>query len=123
MAPRSFALVVRWIARVWSILSILTVLFFALNELLPSSGPPPTLQEWLGLTLFPIGVSVGLVMAWYREGLGGILALGCLIAFYVWNLLRFGHLPQGPFFLLIAMPGILFLIAAVLSHRSAAPLS
>jgi len=119
MSAGSVALVVRWIARVWSILSILTVLFFAVNELLPSSGPPPTLQEWLGLTLFPIGVSVGLVMAWYREELGGILALGCLIAFYVWNLLRSGHLPQGPFFFLMAAPGLLFLIAGFLSRRSA----
>jgi hypothetical protein len=119
MSTGSVVLVARWIARVWSILSILAVLFFAVNELLPSGGPPPTLQEWLGLTLFPIGVSVGLAVAWYREELGGILALGCLIAFYVWNLLHSGHLPRGPFFLLIAAPALLFLFAGFLSHRSA----
>ena len=119
MSTGSVVLVTRWIARVWSILSILTVLFFAVNELLPSVGPAPTLQDWLGLALFPIGVGVGLVMAWYREELGGILALGCLVAFYVWNLFHSGHLPRGPFFFLIAAPGLFFLFAGFLSHRGA----
>jgi hypothetical protein len=118
MARGSVAPVARWIARVWSILSILVVLAFAIGEGAGSSGPRPTLQEWVGLALWPIGVGVGLVVAWYREELGGILALGCLIGFYVWNLLRSGHLPQGPFFFLIAAPGLIFLLAGFLSHRS-----
>jgi len=117
MATTSAALVARWIARTWSVLSIITLLFFAVNELLPSAGPPPTLQEWLGLTLFPIGVCLGLVLAWYRETPGGILALASLVAFYAWNLLRSGHLPHGPFFFLLAAPSLLFLIAASLSRR------
>src|SRR5271157_4717263 len=119
MATGSFALVSRWTARVWSILSIVFVLVFAIGEGM-GGGPRPSLQEWVGLALFPIGVGVGLVVAWFREELGGTLALGCLIAFYVWNLLRSGHLPQGPFFFLMAAPGLLFLIAGFLSHRSAA---
>ncbi len=49
MTISSAALAARWVARVWSVLTILTLLFFAVNELLPSAGPPPTLQEWLGL--------------------------------------------------------------------------
>jgi hypothetical protein len=48
------------------------------------------------------------------------LALACLIAFCIWNLLRSGHLPQSVFFFLLAAPGILFLCAAFLSHRIAA---
>ncbi|MFZ0800478.1 MAG: hypothetical protein WCA13_08475 [Terriglobales bacterium] len=118
MATRSVATVTRWIARVWSILSILFVFVFAVGNMARPIGPRPTPQEWVGLALWPIGVGVGLVVAWYREELGGILALGCLIAFYVWNLLRFGHLPQGPFFFLMAAPGLLFLLAGFLSHRN-----
>src|SRR5208337_634293 len=109
---------VRWVARVWSILSLLAVLVFAVGEAMGGSGPGPTPQEWVGLALWPIGVGVGLVVAWFREKLGGTFALGCLIAFYVWNLLRSGHLPRGPFFFLMAAPGLLFLIAGFLSHRS-----
>jgi hypothetical protein len=119
MSTGSVVPVTRWVARVWSVLSIIAVLFFSVNELLPSAGPPPTLQEWLGLTLFPIGLSVGLVMAWYREELGGILALGCLIAFYVW-LLHSGHLLRGTVFPLVAAPGFLFLLTGFLSRRSGA---
>ena len=119
MAGTAVAPVARWIARGWSILSILFVLAFAIGEGMASRGPRPGLHEWVGLALFPIGVGVGLVVAWYREELGGILALGCLIAFYVWNLLRSGHLPRGPFFSLIAAPGLFFLMAGLLSHRSA----
>jgi hypothetical protein len=120
MATSSVTLVaVRWVARVWSILSILAVLAFAVGEALAGNGPRPTPEEWVGLALWPIGVGVGLVVAWFREELGGILALGCLIAFYLWNLHRSGHLP-GPFFFLMAVPGLLFLIAGFLSHRGAA---
>ncbi len=117
MAIGSVALVVRWIARVWSILSIVFVFVFAVGDSVGGSGPRPTSQEWVGLALWPIGVCVGLVVAWYREELGGIFALGCLIVFYVWNLLRSGHLPHGPFFFLVAAPGLLFLSAGFLAHR------
>jgi len=119
MATGSVGIVAaRWVARGWSIFSILLVLVFAFGE--GGNGPRPMAQEWVGLALWPIGVGVGLAVAWYREELGGILALGCLIAFYVWNVLRSGHLPRGPFFFLIAAPGLLFLAAGFLSHRSAA---
>jgi hypothetical protein len=113
----SIILIARWTGRVWSILSILFVFAFALGEAAQAIGPRLTLQEWIGLALWPVGVCVGLVAAWLREELGGIVALGCLIAFYAWNLHRSGHLPRGPFFFLTAAPGLLFLIAGFLSHR------
>ena len=119
MSTDSVVLVARWIARVWSILGILVVFAFAVGEIAHGSGPRPTLQEWVGLALWPIGVCAGLAVAWYREELGGALALGCLTAFYVWNLLHSGHFPQSPFFFLIAAPGFLFLFAGFLSHHGA----
>jgi hypothetical protein len=119
MATGSIALITRWTARVWSILSIVFVLVFAVGEGMAGGGPRPGFQEWVGLAFFPIGVGVGLVVAWFREELGGLLALGCLIAFYVWNLLRSGHWPRGPYGFLVAAPGLLFLMAGFLSHRNA----
>ena len=109
MKAASVVLVVRWVARVWSILSILTVLTFGLGAGLASRGLAPTAQEWLALSLFPIGV--GLAIAWSHETLGGTLALASVAAFYLWNFARAGHLPRGPFFFLMAAPGLLFLIA------------
>ncbi len=119
MRAASVVLVVRWVARVWSILSILTALTFGVGEGLASQGLAPTTQEWLALSLFPIGVGLGLALGWFHETLGGTLALGSVIAFYLWNFVRAGHLPRSPFFFLMAAPGLLFLIAASLSQRGA----
>jgi len=113
------AFLARWLARVWSILSILTVIVFAVGEW--RMGFPPTSQERIGLLLFPTGVGVGLALAWYREALGGILGLACLVAFYVSELVRSGHLPRGPFFFLIAAPALVFLVAASLSQDPGVP--
>jgi len=117
MTGGSVVFMARWIGRVWSVLSIVFVFAFALGEAARVIGPRVTIEEWIGLALWPVGVCVGLILAWQREELGGIVALACLIAFYGWNLLRSGHLPQGPFFFLIAAPGLLFLLAGWLSHR------
>jgi hypothetical protein len=120
MAADSAGVVVtRWVARVWSILGIFAALMFVAGEIMQGSGPRPTPQEWVGLALWPIGVGVGLILAWRREKLGGFLTLGCLAAFYGWDLLRSGRLPRGPFFFLLAAPGLLFLLAGFLSNRRA----
>jgi hypothetical protein len=117
MATDSFVHGIRRIARVWSIISMLFVGVFAVGEILGGAGPGPTRQEWLGLALWPIGVLIGLVVAWHHEESGGFLALASLIAFYAWNLLRSGHLPRGPFFFLVAAPALLFFVAGFLSHH------
>lgn len=119
MTTTSVAFIARWVARAWSVLNVLIIFLFAIGQSLRPVGPVPTIQEWIGLALWPVGVAAGLLLAWLRELLGGFLAIGCLVAFYIWNLLRSGHLPRGPFFLLIAAPAFVFLLAGTLSPRSA----
>ena len=118
MTRTSIAFIARWVARAWSILNILIIFLFAIGESLRPIGPVPTYKEWIGLALWPVGVAIGLLTSWLRELLGGMLALGCLIAFYIWNLFRSGHLPRGPFFFLIAAPALVFILAAALSPRT-----
>lgn len=96
-------------AKVWSILSIGFVLLIFIGEGLSGNDPMPTTSEWVGLTFFPIGIVIGLALAWSREGIGGAVTVFSLIAFYIWDLIRSGDLPGGPFFLLVAAPGVLFL--------------
>ncbi|TAM81441.1 MAG: hypothetical protein EPN47_11820 [Acidobacteria bacterium] len=119
MASESVALGTRWIARAWSILSIIYVLILAAGEILRNQGPASAAQEWFGVALFPIGVCAGLALAWFHERLGGFLALGCFVAFYAWNLLWSGSIPHSPFYLWIAAPSILFIAAGIQTHRIA----
>ncbi len=105
-----------WVARIWSLASIVFVLVFLFGDGLSGHGAKPTAAQWIGLALWPGGVCVGLVVAWFRDGIGGTVATGSLIAFYVWNLLERGRFPTGPYFLLVAAPGVLFLLSSLLSR-------
>jgi hypothetical protein len=93
----------RVIARVCSVGSLVIILAFA-----TSGGGAPTPSEWVALAFFPVGVLLGLAMAWYHEGVGGAVAVGSLLAFYLW-MTFVGRTPSGPYFFLIAAPGFLFL--------------
>lgn len=111
---------VRSIARIWSLLSIGFVLMFVVGETVGKQGLMPTPVEWVALAFFPTGVVIGLIVAWWREGLGGGIAIFSLLAFYAWEFAYSGDLAGGPFFFLVAAPGLLFLIYWWLSRRASA---
>ncbi len=97
----------RWIARIGSIVSaaILMAFIFGGNERLPQQ------QEWLQLIFFPGGILLGMALGWKNELIGGVVTVLSLLAFYAMQLVNAGNLPSGPWFLIFASPGILFLIA------------
>ena len=43
----------RWLARIWSVMSLGFVLLFVIGELLNGNGARPTRLEWIGLALWP----------------------------------------------------------------------
>jgi hypothetical protein len=114
-------LILRWIARVWSIASVLLLAAFAFGGGEDSIFRTlPTLREAVALALFPLGVAIGLLIATFsrngrREGLGGIIALLSLAAFYAWMFVQSGRVPGGPYFAIFAAPGALFLAAWLLN--------
>jgi len=103
----------RWTARVWSVASVALVLGFIVGEGFNPSG----LNEWLGVLLFPVGISIGMILAWWKEGLGGSITVGSLLAFYVVHLTTAGTFPKGWAWLAFAAPGFLFLLSSHLSRR------
>lgn len=105
--------VLRWMARLWSVLSILALIVpYAMEGLYWLQAT--SVREVIGHICF-FGVLVGLILAWRREGWGGGLTVGSTTAFYVvWWL--HGKAPHGPFFLLIAAPGFLFLLCWLLTR-------
>jgi len=56
-----------------------------------------------------------MIVGWRNEALGGGIALASLVGFYVWCRIVRGRWPGGPFFALIAAPGMMFLAAWGLS--------
>jgi len=99
----------RWTARVWSVVSVVLLLGFIIGEGIHLSGP----KEWIGFALFPIGISVGMVLAWRHERLGGAITVGSLLAFYVLYFATTGAPPKGWAWLVFAAPGFLFLLSSL----------
>jgi hypothetical protein len=55
----------RWTARVWSVASIGLILAFLVGEGFHSSRIAA--REWLGLAFFPLGITAGMILAWWKE--------------------------------------------------------
>jgi hypothetical protein len=100
--------VIELLARVGSIASItLLLMLFAGEGFHPSQV---TARQWVGLAFFPIGVIIGMVTAWWKEGLGAAITLLSLLALY----LVYGYFMRyhvaGWAFIAFASPGFLFLV-------------
>jgi hypothetical protein len=103
-----------WVARVASIASIALLVMIFLGE--PFRPSQISFQEWVGLSFFPIGVVAGMIIAWRREALGGVVTVASLAGFYlVYGYLFRNHI-GGWFFLAFAAPGFLFLFHWLLSR-------
>jgi hypothetical protein len=110
--------IIRWTARIWSIPSIAALLLPCFLE-----GPywlqAGSLREVVGHVCF-LAILLGLIAAWFREGLGGALTAAGFASFYVtWWVT--GDRPQGPFLALIAIPGFWFLLYWLLTRRVREP--
>ena len=108
------ATVIRWTARIWSIPSIVALLLPYFVEGLYWLQAT-SIREVIGHVCF-FAVLAGLILAWRWEGWGGGLAVGGITVFYVTWWLH-GKSPRGPFFLLLAAPGALFLLYWLLACR------
>ncbi len=107
---------IRWAARISSIIFIgVFILMFMGEGFVPAKITP---REWVSLFFFPFGLIVGMILAWWKEGLGGAITLGSLFGFVL-----FGDLSQGACLpgLLCASPGFLFLLCWFLSKTAKMP--
>lgn len=105
----------RWSARILSIASTAMLLLFVFGEKFDASKV--TGRQWLAFVFFPLGIIVGFVVAWWKEGLGGGITIASLLIFYlIFVLLLRGDLTRGVWFLVFAIPGFLFLAAYAISR-------
>jgi len=101
--------VVRWTARIVSIIVLVFVLFFVIADLLDnySVEDPLPLLDKVAFIFFPLSTIVGLCMAWRWEGLGGLIIIAGLIGLLT---IRPDLLSSPLLLALIAIPGMLFLL-------------
>ena len=111
-------LILRWIARIWSYIVVTFIVLFVGAHFFESGSGIGSmgLENAIAFTFFPIGLTVGLIIAWWKEGLGGIIATGSIIAFHLAMLFFGGNLDFELFIDLLAVPGPLFIICWLLSR-------
>jgi hypothetical protein len=98
--------VIRWTARVWSIVVIGLVILLIIGE----GINPSDSNEWVGLLFSPLGICIGMILAWWWEGLGGSITVGSLLAFYMIHFASTNTFPKGFAWFLFSVPGFLFLL-------------
>lgn len=111
------AATLRWSARLLSLLIIGALLLFVFGEGLDLLRL--TRREMLLFACFPAGMIAGFLLAWRWPGVGGLLSVLSIAAFYGIHLALDGKLPRGPAFLVFSTPAILFLVESLLHRRNA----
>jgi len=106
--------ILKWTARAASLASLAILAAFAFGE-----GGTPTLRQAVLMVFFPFGLVGGLVLGWWRETWGGALSIASLVAFYLLEAAMSGRFPGGPYFAILASPGLLFLASGLLHRRFA----
>ena len=99
---------IRWAARILSLVSVGMVMLFIIGEGFDIARVK--LSEWLLFLFFPFGISIGMILAWWQEGIGGTITVGSLVMFYVVHFAIAGMFPHGWAFLVFTIPGFLFLL-------------
>jgi len=119
MKNNSLSAILRWIARIWGILSIAFILIMFIGEGLGEWGSASfKAYEIIAALFFPVGILVGIVIGYWKELLGGIVTICSLIAFYIIVSIGSGHLVSGPWFILVAAPGLWFIATALVSRKT-----
>jgi len=115
--PRSVK-IIRWIARIWSIL----IFVVALLEIFtpdPNATEPVPVADWFLLSLWGVAI-LGLLVAWRWELVGGIITIATMfIRELAWVILK-GHWLVNFLivWLFVVPPAILFLVAWGLERKA-----
>ena len=105
IAPR----VVHWAGCLLGTALLLLFAAFAIGE-----GPPPL--NWQAASLAVM--LVGFLLAWWRDLVGGVVSLAGIAAFYGLEFAASGHAPGGWLFPLCFVPGVLGVVAWLLTKSS-----
>ena len=117
-APSRSVKIIRWIARIWSIL-VFVVALLRIFIPDPYATEPVPASDWFLLSLWGVAI-LGLLIAWRWELIGGIITIATMFAReLIWVMLKGDWLVN---FLIIwffvVPPAILFLVAWGLERKT-----
>jgi len=117
VVPRS-GKIIRWIARLWSILVFVVALLIIFTPD-PYATEPVPVADWFLLSLWGVAI-LGLVVAWRWEFVGGIITIATLfIRELAWVILKGDWMVSFLImWLFIVPPAILFLVAWGLERKA-----
>ena len=108
---------IRWTSFILGLLLLALYLVFAIGE-----GAPPffriSLESLMAWCLFTWCIAVLISLKW--PGAGALFGLSGIGGFYGLNYLGSGRFPGGPFFFLMWIPPLLFLLVWYADKRQAA---
>jgi hypothetical protein len=104
----------RWAARMiaLALLAIVVAFYIGIGPHNFFKGPPTEMMRHTAFLLAVLGLAAG----WLWDGVGALLVLGGMIVFYSLEFSATHSLPGGAF-PLFWIPGVLWLITAVLDER------
>lgn len=116
-APGSLAGVARWAARIIAIgfIVLFLIYFFSgggINEANNLNSP-----EKVRLTFVPIVFTIGFIMSWKKERLGGALMVLSVVGFNLVRMIFKRELLGTPEFLFLLIPGLLLLLLPWISGQ------
>ena len=100
----------------WGIASTLVLIAFVWSR---PEHPRFTMGAAIAFLLFPIAVTAGFAVAWRRELLGGLIAVGSFALFNIFVVVCGGRWPLNGYFLALVAPGFLHLANALFVSRGA----
>lgn len=109
----TFGIFIKLLAKYSSLAAFLIILMISFSKgYIPQS---PSMDD-LGLFLcFPVGVSVGLLVAMKYEGIGGLVTVTSIVIFYAFNSYLWGSYPKENYYLFLSSPAVLSLISCLLN--------
>lgn len=111
----------RLLARVTSLVSLLGLGLLYFGEGVDATHL--TAVDWVGFAFFPIGVILGMGLAWRLEWAGGLLSITSLGCFYLTSsLFTNGGAPPGWAFVVFTSPAVVFLLTGWLTYQELAGL-
>jgi uncharacterized membrane protein len=125
MKTKSQYAVIRWIARIVGTLLVLFTLFMVIGEIIDKYGKTAletfNILQIITFIFWFLGLA-GLILAWWKEGAGGIFSFICTVIFLILVKVNAIVNPEASFMAILfifLIPSVLFIIYWWLTKKTA----